>query len=86
MTKPEFTPFADGAASLVLGGLTVENGVERVALYGSLDLARDAAGLALARRLKAVVDAAVLALEGDPDLPERAPAPREPKRVKNPFG
>ena len=39
-------PFADDSAASAIGGLTVENGRDRVALYGSLDLTRDRAGLA----------------------------------------
>ena len=31
-------PFADDAASISIGELTVENGTDRIALYGSLDL------------------------------------------------
>ena len=34
-------PFADDAASVSIGKLTVENGTDRVALYGSLDITRD---------------------------------------------
>lgn len=44
MTK--LTPFADDAASIPIGELTVENGTDRIALYGSLDLTRDKQGLA----------------------------------------
>ncbi len=35
------TPFADDAASVSIGKLTIENGTDRVALYGSLDITRD---------------------------------------------
>ena len=43
------TPFADDAASVSVGKLTFENGTDRVALYGSLDITRDQQGLAHAR-------------------------------------
>ena len=86
MPAPIFNPFADDAASLSLGGLTLENGQECVALYGQLDLTRDKAGLKLARELKAVLDAAVRHLEAAHDLPDRVPAPEPTKTVKNPFG
>lgn len=83
---PDFDPFADDAASLGIGDLTLENGRERVAVYGSLDLTRDKAGLRLARELKAVLDAVVRHIEGTRDLPDAVPAPEKPTSVKNPFG
>jgi hypothetical protein len=78
-------PFADNAASLSVGGLTVENGTDKVSLYGSLDLTRDRAGLDQARALKRLVDACVAALEADPALPDRQPPLARPTRVRNPF-
>lgn len=44
MTK--LTPFADDAASIGIGDLTIENGTEEVSLQGSLDITRDKKGLA----------------------------------------
>jgi hypothetical protein len=79
-------PFADDRASTTVGGLTIENGRDRVALYGSLDITRDKAGLEAARALKALLDATVTALEGDGALPETAKPPRPTRTVKNPFG
>ena len=83
MTK--LVPYADGSASLAIGGLTIENGTDRVAVYGSLELTRDRPGLASARALKAVLDAAVLVLEGVADLPEAVAAPAPTKSVTNPL-
>ena len=83
MTK--LTPFADDAASISIGKLTVENGTARVALYGTLDLTRDKQGLAHARALKALLDQAVQVLEADQALPDAVPPPAAPKRVDNPF-
>ena len=84
MTK--LKPYADDSASSGIGDLTVENGRDCIVLHGSLDLTRDAAGLAHARKLRALLDAVVQALEGDPALPDRLPPPREPDTVENPFG
>ena len=83
---PSFNPYADDAASLGIGDLTLENGRERVALYGSLDLTRDEAGLKRARALKAVLDAVVRHLEAAHDLPDAVPEPEAPMSVPNPFG
>jgi len=81
------TPFADEAASISVGDLTAENRLDRVSLYGSLDLTRDRQGLAEARRLRALLEAVVAALEAEEDrLPERLGRGPEPERVPNPFG
>ncbi len=69
-----------------IGKLTVENGTDRIALYGSLELTRDRQGLAHARALRAILDQAVQVLEEQADLPEAVPAAAAPKSVANPFG
>jgi hypothetical protein len=81
-----FTPFADDAGVRNIGALCFENGTDRIALHGSLDLTRDRTGLSHARLLKQTLDAIVKALEGE-DLPETvAEAPEAaPTSVKNPF-
>ena len=86
MAEP-FRPFADDAAALTIGGLTVENGPYRVGLSGSLDVARDRQGLDHARAIRAALDAVVVALEAEAVLPAKAPAPARAKttRVPNPF-
>ena len=81
----ELDPFADEATSLQVGKLTIENRTDRVSLYGELDLTRDKAGLARARRLEAVLRAVVQAFERDPDLPEHVAPPEPPETVRNPF-
>ena len=84
MTK--LVPFADDATSLSIAELTIENGTERIALYGSLDITRDKQGLARARALKAVLDQTVQHLEAEKELPDAAPSPAPAKSVANPFG
>ncbi|MCJ2056452.1 hypothetical protein MKL09_07790 [Methylobacterium sp. J-048] len=81
-----FEPFADDAAVRNIGALSFENGTDRIALHGSLDLTRDKAGLAQARQLQSTFDAIVKVLEAG-DLPETvAEAPDSaPKSVANPF-
>jgi hypothetical protein len=80
-----FEPFADDSRSQSIGGLTIENGTDKVSLYGSLDLTHDKAGLERARALKAILDEAVRALEADSSLPEAIAAPEPTVTVKNPF-
>ena len=81
---PALKPFADDAASLQFGGLTVENGTLSIALYGNLRITRDKVGLSLARQMKVLLDQIVDGLETD-SLPDRIPAPVKPTTVKNPF-
>jgi hypothetical protein len=66
----KFTPFANESDALSLGGLSVENRVDRVSLFGNLDLTMDRHGLDHAKRLKEVIDAVVTSLEARKDLPE----------------
>ena len=80
-------PFADEATALRIDDLEVENRLDRVSLYGSVDLTRDKAGLRLARELHAVLGAVVAALEREGDaLPETARTAEREDTVKNPFG
>lgn len=79
-------PFADDAASTSIGGLTIENGTARVALYGSLDITADRAGLAQAHALQALVNAIVGHLEQQTALPDGPPPTPPVRTVKNPFG
>lgn len=67
----DFNPFENEADVMTLAGeFTLENRLERIALYGSLDLTRDQRGLALALKLKEVIDATVAKLQAEalPDL------------------
>ena len=81
----DFVPYADESEVLSLGELAIENRVDRLTLHGRVELTRDQQGLALARRLKAVLDAAVGVLEADENLPE-AVRTLPADTVRNPFG
>ena len=83
MTK--LAPFADDASSVSIAKLTIENGTDRITLYGSLELTRDRQGLAHARALKTIIDQTVQVLEAQPDLPDAVPTAAAPKSVSNPF-
>ena len=81
-----FDPYADEAATMRLGGLTVENRVDRVSLHGSLDLTRDRTGLEHAHRLRALLEAIVAALEHDGEgLPQQIAKGETADSVRNPF-
>ena len=81
--KNRITPFANEADALAIGGLSIENRMDRVSIYGSLDITRDREGLAHAERLKSLIDDIVVALKG-----ERLPAAisiKPPEQISNPF-
>ena len=79
-----FKPFKNEEESLTIDDLTIENRLDRVSLYGSVQLTRDKTGLQHARQLKEVVDAVVAALEAEKGLPEHI-AVKPTDKVDNPF-
>jgi hypothetical protein len=81
-----FSPFKNESDAITLGGLKIENREDRIAIYGSLAITRDRAGLADAKALKGVLEAIVNELENGPGLPLAVAAAEPPVTVKNPFG
>jgi len=68
--------FKDDGRSTSIGDLTVENSSSCVSLYGAVDLTRDKRGLANARALAELANAAVAELESVQalgDLPDVLP-------------
>ena len=78
-------PFANEVESIGVGGLTVENRTDRVSIYGSLDITRDKAGLALAKQAQALLSSILTALQSEKALPDKVAGPVQPATVKNPF-
>ncbi len=78
-------PYQNEEEALAIGDLNIENRLDRVSVYGSVDLTKDKAGLEQARALKDVVDAVVAALEKEKSLPEQVQV-KPTEKVKNPFG
>ena len=78
-------PFANDSEAMSIGELTLENGTDKVAVYGSLDITRDKAGLKQALALKAIVDSIVKSLSQDKSLPDQVAPPEAPQQAKNPF-
>lgn len=81
--KKRITPFANESDALAIGGLSIENRVDRISIYGSLDITRDREGLADAERLKSLLDAIVATMKGE-SLPE-AISIKPPEQILNPF-
>jgi hypothetical protein len=80
----KFVPFDNEADVLRIGGLQIENRLDRITVSGDLDLTADQAGLADARALHQLLGAVVAALEARP-LPDSLPPPAG-ETVANPFG
>lgn len=83
MNRNDFRPFRNEADCIQLGELTIENRVDRVSIFGSIDLTLDKEGYRAAKELKAILDLTVAELEKT-DLPEHIIV-AVPETVKNPF-
>ena len=84
MKKSGFRPFKNEADCIIIGeDLTIENRVDRVSIFGCIDLTLDRGGLKAAKELKSILDLAVAEMEKT-DLPDHI-AIAEPETVKNPF-
>ncbi|HZV66381.1 MAG TPA: hypothetical protein VFG03_15860 [Telluria sp.] len=81
--KSGFVPYANEADVLQVGGLTIENRLDRISLHGDIDLTADQSGLAQARLLQGLLNDVVAALESQ-TLPASLPEPSI-KTVANPF-
>ncbi|TCB81108.1 hypothetical protein [Acinetobacter sp. ANC 4173] len=79
-----FKPFENGTESHAIHDLTLENQLDRVNIYGNLQIGKDQAGLAAAKALQAYLNAIVAKLEAEPDLPEQI-IDAAIQDVENPF-
>jgi len=80
----DFKPFKNEADCVQIGDdLSIENRVDSVSIFGSLNITLDKEGLKAARELKAILDLTLYELEKT-DLPDRIVVV-EPETVKNPF-
>ena len=63
MENMDFKPFADEVASLEIAGLTLENHVDHISIYGQLTITKDQQGLAQALAVRSQLDAIIMALQ-----------------------
>ena len=84
MPNKPFLAYQNESDSFTIGSdLTVENRLDRISVYGSLELTKDKEGLQYAYELKHIIDATIAELK-HADLPEHIEiAPVE--MVENPF-
>jgi hypothetical protein len=80
----KFIPYANESDVLHIGGLTVENRVDRITITGDIDLTLDKPGLADTRALHKLLSDVLAKLEAT-DLPDHLPPP-DVQSVANPFG
>jgi hypothetical protein len=83
MTRKIINPFRNESESLQIGDLTVENRIDMISIFGSIDITRDKEGLAIARQLKEILDLTLAELEKE-KLPERISL-TSLETVDNPF-
>ena len=83
MPQKTISPFRNEYDVIQINGLTVENRLDRVSVYGSIDFTLDKIGLEKARNLFEVIKATVEVLEAE-NLPDSVEV-EKPQTVKNPF-
>lgn len=83
MGKKNFAPFKNESDCLQIGELNIENRLDRISIFGSIDITLDKNGLEVALELKSIIDSALVEM-GKSDLPDMiATVPVE--IVDNPF-
>lgn len=83
LTQP-FMAYENEIDSLQIDNLTIENRLDRISLYGSLELTKDRQGLEYALKLKRIIDASIDTLKRDKDLPDQIKI-KPSQNVQNPF-
>ncbi|ESK36961.1 hypothetical protein P256_02406 [Acinetobacter nectaris CIP 110549] len=78
-----FKPFESDESSSIYD-LTLENGSDRVNIYGNLQLTKDQDGLKAAKVLQSLLNELVATLEKEKDLPEKIKI-EDAKEIENPF-
>jgi hypothetical protein len=82
--KKEFKPFRNESDCITIGeDLNIENRVDMVSIFGSIDLTLDKEGLKAARELKAILDQIFAEIEKS-NLPEHITLAKA-ETVPNPF-
>ena len=83
MTTKTFSPYQNEADSLQIADLTIENRLDRISIYGSIDIWKDKGGLKAAQQLKTIIDQTIIELEKC-DLPDKVEIAKS-ETVANPF-
>lgn len=83
VTTP-LAPFANETDTCNIGNLVIENRIDRVSIYGRLEIGGNLAGQASVTAFKRLVDGIVAVLQADKNLPKMVTI-EEAKEVPNPF-
>ena len=84
MNNKPFMAFQNESDEFTIDKLYAENRLDRISIYGSLDITKDKQGLKNALVLKRVIDAAVEELKRDKNLPDTIVI-NNPEMIENPF-
>jgi hypothetical protein len=80
----DFRPFKNESDCVQIGDdLTIENRVDRVSIFGSIDITLDKEGLLKAKYLKDIIDSVLVEMEAT-DIPDKVKL-RPVEIVENPF-
>lgn len=79
-----FKAFENDTASHAIQDLTLENGLDRINVYGNLQISKDQQGLAAAKVLQAFLNDVVAQLENAEHLPEQIELD-DGNEIENPF-
>lgn len=80
----KFDPYGNESDSWQIEDLTIENRLDRVSIYGSIEITRDKKGLEAAKKIADLFNSIVKRLSQE-DLPESIPPPQGIEVVENPF-
>jgi hypothetical protein len=78
------SPFEDETEVITIDGLTIENRLDMMSIYGTLDIPKDKEGLERILDLKRQVDTIAAYLKRE-DLPNKIVIENKAKDVTNPF-
>lgn len=84
MPTQSFMAYENETDAFQIDTLTVENRLDRISIFGSLDLTKDRHGLESALKLKRIIDASIDALKRDKNLPDQITTVAA-ESVDNPF-
>lgn len=84
MPSVPFMPFQNESDAFSINELNLENRLDRISIYGSLNITKDKEGLQYALLLKRLIDATVDELKRDRNLPDTL-AINTSESVGNPF-
>mgnify|MGYP000950568115 CR=1 FL=1 len=84
---PKIEPFTDESHVIQINGLTIENHIDRVSVFGSIDFTNDKIGLDKILQVKQIIDAIAVQLESASKKSTLTDAIQieKPVPVDNPF-